>query len=183
MDNHSCASGLHIILPTMTTKDAICARIRAIRIAKGLSLSDVERESNRSIRAVVLGSYERGDRTLSITKAIKIAEFYAVPLSYLLEPPIPASGSDLALVVDLRRMRVILTQSDHATINSAPLRIIITYISGIVALRNDWNGEVLSLRMSDLTALAMATGKDSREIESLFKQNQLLLDAKLPDSL
>ena len=167
----------------MTTKEAICARIRAIRISKGLSLSDVERESNRSIRAVVLGSYERGDRTLSITKAVKIAEFYEVPLSYLLEPPTPARESEHALVIDLRRMRAILAQPDQATVRNTPLRIIITYISGIVALRNDWNGEVLSLRVSDLTALAMATGKDSQEIESLLIQNQLLLNAKLPSSL
>lgn len=183
MDNQNCASGLDIILPTMTTKDDICARIRAIRVSKGLSLSDVERQSNRSIRAVVLGSYERGDRTLSITKAVKIAEFYAVPLSYLLEPPIPARGSEHALVIDLRRMRTILAQSDYSTVCNPPLRIIITYISGIVALRNDWNGEVLSLRVSDLTALAMATGKDSQEIESLLHQNQLLLEVKSPNSL
>lgn len=167
----------------MTTKEAICARIRAIRISKGLSLSDVERQSNRSIRAVVLGSYERGDRTLSITKAVKIAEFYAVPLSYLLEPPIPASGSEHALVIDLRRMRALLAHLDYSTVSNAPLRIIITYISGILALRNDWNGEVLSLRLSDLTALAIATGKESAGIESLLHHNQLLLNAKLPNSL
>ena len=183
MDNQRCASELHIILLAMTTTDAVCARIRAIRISKGLSLSDVERQSNRSIRAVVLGSYERGDRTLSLTKAIKIAEFYGLPLSYLLEPPIPAAGSDHALVVDLRRMRVILADSDHVNVSSAPLRIMVTYISGIVALRNDWNGEVLSLRVSDLTALAMATGKESREIENILKLNQLLLKATLPNSL
>ena len=33
---------------------------------------------------MVIGSYERADRSLSIAKAIELADFYGVPLAYLL---------------------------------------------------------------------------------------------------
>ena len=159
----------------MTTHDAICARIRAIRISKGLSLSDVELQSHRTIRAVVLGSYERGDRALSVKKALAIADFYGVPLSYLLEPPTPTVERAQRPVIDLRRIRIMMADRQQISHSSAGLRTILTFIGCIVARRNDWNGEVLSMRADDLTALAMAIGKNSDEITAMLEVNRILL--------
>lgn len=168
-----CATRLN--LPPMTTNEAICARIRAIRISKGLSLSDVEMASHRRIRAVVLGSYERGDRSLSIKKAIDIAAFYGLPLTYLLEQPTAAEGVIRPPVIDLRRIRTIMASSQEMVSISPELRAIFTFISGIVALRNDWNGEVLSMRTSDISLLAMTLGKNSDEITKICSERRLLL--------
>lgn len=162
----------------MTTAASISTRLREIRISKALSLADVEVASNRRIRAVVLGSYERGDRALSVNKAIVIADFYGLPLSYLLEPPTLASALPAALVIDLRQVRT-LTGTAEIMEKSAPLmRTIITFLSAIVAVRNDWNGEVLSLRSTDLTHLAMAIGKTPVQVREILDQNHLLLRVK-----
>lgn len=159
----------------MTTTAEICARIRAIRISKGLSLSEVEIQSDRTLRAVVLGSYERGDRTLSVKKAITIADFYGVPLSYLLEPPRADKAVLQAPVIDLRRIRTIMADPQHLALMTPNLRTMIRFIGGIVELRNDWNGELLSMRLGDLTALAMAVGASHEEMWKILNEKKILL--------
>ena len=51
--------------------------------SKGWSLQDVEHHSKGKWKAVVIGSYERGDRAISLKKAISLMEFYQVPISEL----------------------------------------------------------------------------------------------------
>lgn len=163
---------------TTPTIESISSRLRSIRTAKGLSLSDVERASQRTIRAVVLGSYERGDRALTLKRAITIAAFYGVPLTYLIEEPSVDTGSSAAPVLDLRRLRQIMADERRMGQTSMQLRALITFISGIVKLRNDWNGEVLSLRAADLQFLALAVGKNTNEIQEILEGEHLLLKAK-----
>ena len=65
---------------------SVCRNLRAIRNARGLSLFDVEVASNGVISAIALGSYERGDRMLSVSKALLIADFYGVSAAQILDP-------------------------------------------------------------------------------------------------
>jgi transcriptional regulator with XRE-family HTH domain len=67
-------------LITQPHLDEIAARLRALRIQARLTLLDVERLSNGLIGGVVLGSYERGARALSVKKIIQLATFYEVPV-------------------------------------------------------------------------------------------------------
>ena len=62
----------------------IAAALRAIRKAKGWTLKEVEELSGGVWKAVVIGSYERCDRSLSLNKAVSLARFYEVPLEVLL---------------------------------------------------------------------------------------------------
>src|SRR5580698_898345 len=55
------------------------ARLRAIRTQQGLSLHGVEEKSRGRWKAVVVGSYERGDRSVTVQKLAELAEFYGVP--------------------------------------------------------------------------------------------------------
>lgn len=167
----------------MTTHDGVCARIRSIRISQGLSLSDVESASNHTIRAVVLGSYERGDRALSVKKAITIAAFYGVPLSYLLEEPVRSSEAPAQLVVDLRAVRKLIADDAQVASASPAVKIIIQFLSALIVLRNDWNGEILSMRASDLQHLSMSQARSNEEIIQILRENHLLLEAKSTDSL
>ena len=57
------------------------ARLRAIRTQQGLSLHGVEEKSRGRWKAVVVGSYERGDRSVTVQKLAELADFYGVPLS------------------------------------------------------------------------------------------------------
>lgn len=167
-------------LRTMTTPtiESISSRLRSIRTTKGLSLSDVELQSHRAIRAVVLGSYERGDRALTLKKAIIIAAFYGVPLTYLIAEPSADTGNSTAPVLDLRRLRQIMADDKAMGQTSMQLRTLITFISGIVKLRNDWNGEVLSLRAADLQLLALAVGISNEAITQILEREKLLLKVK-----
>src|ERR1700686_4201929 len=85
---------------------ALGARLRAIRTQQGLSLHGVEQKSQGRWKAVVVGSYERGDRAVTVQRLAELAEFYGVPVSELL--PGDATPTPLApspkLVIDLERM-------------------------------------------------------------------------------
>ena len=178
MDKKSSVSVHRRNLARMTTIELVSSRVRAIRIAKGLTLHEVEVASNRRIRAVVLGSYERGDRTLSVRMAIVIAEFYGVPLSYLLEEPEKPAGKANPVTLDLRRFRIIMADSTLPLRINSTLRSAVTFTGEIVKLRNDWNGELISLRSSDLTLLAAAIGIHQNELEEILRSHRLLIEAR-----
>ena len=162
----------------MTTIELVSSRVRAIRLAKGLTLHEVEEASNRRIRAVVLGSYERGDRTLSVRMAIVIAQFYGVPLSYLLEEPEKPAGKARPITLDLRRFRTLVGDSTVTPYLNSIVKSAATFTAEIVKLRNDWNGELISLRSSDLVFLAAAIGVHQHELEEILRSHRLLIEVK-----
>ncbi|MFZ4107508.1 MAG: helix-turn-helix domain-containing protein [Candidatus Planktophila sp.] len=157
------------------TTHSISARLRSIRLGRSLSLREVQLQSKGALPAVVLGSYERGDRTLSISKAIQIAAFYEVPLSYLLSEPDQNSGARIPIVIDLRRLRALVTDKSQMVEDCEQLRTLITFISGIVRKRNDWDGEVLSLRREDLDVVAITVGSHTDFLVNLLQKNKLLI--------
>src|SRR5258707_9121448 len=55
------------------------AKLRAIRTQQGLSLHGVEEKSQGRWKAVVVGSYERGDRAVTVQRLAELAAFYGVP--------------------------------------------------------------------------------------------------------
>jgi len=58
------------------------ARLRDVRQREGLSLQRVEQRSGGRWKAVVVGSYERGDRAVTVQKLAELARFYGVPMSH-----------------------------------------------------------------------------------------------------
>lgn len=74
------------------------AQLRALRNDRKLSLRGLETESGGQWNAVVVGSWERGDRGLSVRKLKELADWYQVPVSSLLPddpPPLPAAVSEV----------------------------------------------------------------------------------------
>ena len=124
------------------------ARLRAIRTQQGLSLHGVEEKSRGRWKAVVVGSYERGDRSVTVQKLAELADFYGVPVSELL--PGDAAPTAMApspkLVIDLERMSQLPREK------AGPLA---RYVATIQSQRGDYNGRVLSIRADDLRALAI----------------------------
>ena len=149
------------------------ARLRAIRTQQGLSLHGVEEKSQGRWKAVVVGSYERGDRSVTVPKLAELAEFYGVPISELL-PGDAAPGQMIPspkLVIDLERMsRLPRDQVD-------PLA---RYVAVIQRQRGDYNGRVLSVRHEDLRALAVLYDKSPADLtEELISWG--VLDARALD--
>lgn len=66
------------------------ARLRAVRTRQGLSLNGVEVKSHGRWKGVVVGSYERGDRAITVEKLAGLAKFYGVPPAGLLPGTVPA---------------------------------------------------------------------------------------------
>jgi transcriptional regulator with XRE-family HTH domain len=90
------------IQPTSAT---VALRIRALRKARGWTLHDVESRSSGSIKAVVMGSYERGSRALSLARSIEIANLFGIPLANLLGDFSRTNAlSPETLTIDQRRL-------------------------------------------------------------------------------
>lgn len=114
-----------------------------MRISKGLTLSQVSALSKGSISAIALGSYERGDRSLSTEKLFAIANIYQIPVAELMSP-IEKGIKSGRVIIDIKKLS---TSSDSS--NDAALKI----VQRIAHMRHDWNGEVISLRSSDMALL------------------------------
>src|SRR5262252_7611376 len=81
-------------VPNREYAKALGARLRAVRTQQHLSLHGVERKSGGKWKAVVVGSYERGDRAVSVQRLSELADFYGVTVSDLLPPDEgPPSGT------------------------------------------------------------------------------------------
>src|SRR5438094_7851979 len=85
---------------------ALGARLRAIRTQQGLSLHGVEEKSQGRWKAVVVGSYERGDRAVTVQRLAELADFYGVPVQELLPGTTPGGAAEPPpkLVLDLERL-------------------------------------------------------------------------------
>jgi len=123
-------------------------RLRIIRKSKGWSLQDVELHSNGKWKAVVIGSYERGDRAISLKKAISLMEFYQVPISELF-PEVAQVVSARSLTLDLVRL------STGIDANTEQIRRFTKLVSD---RRKDWNGQLLTIRANDLQFLSLLLG-------------------------
>ena len=132
-------------------------RLRVIRRQQGLSLHDVEARSGQEFKASVLGAYERGERALSVTRLLRLAELYDVPADQLLP-----RGSDLE--IDLSRAN----HDDHAlTLDLVRLsqleeddaEVLARYAATIQLQRQDFNGRMLTIRREDVRVLAAVLGR------------------------
>ena len=120
-------------------------QLRTIRKSKGWSLQDVERHSNGKWKAVVVGSYERSDRAISLKKAIALMDFYQVPISELF-PESSARITSRSITLDLVKINAsLLTQAER-------LRNFTRVLSN---RRKDWNGYILTIRDNDLAFLSL----------------------------
>lgn len=127
---------------------ALGLRLRAIRTQQGLSLHGVEEKSQGRWKAVVVGSYERGDRAVTVQRLAELAEFYGVPVHELLPGATPGGAAEPPprLVINLEKLQQV---PDEKT---GPL---MRYTQSIQSQRGDYNGKVLSIRQDDLRTLAV----------------------------
>ena len=128
---------------------ALGVRLRAIRSQQGLSLHGVEQKSQGRWKAVVVGSYERGDRAVTVQRLSELAEFYGVPVHELLPGTgAPASAHEPGgkLILDLERLKALPVEQ------AGPL---IRYVGSIQSQRGDWNGRVMTIRGEDIRTLGV----------------------------
>lgn len=153
-------------------------RLRQIRSQQGLTLQEVEERSEGEWKAVVVGSYERGDRAVSVAKLARLAGFYGVPVSELL-PETPEGGSrgtetgrvpDAGVKLDLSSLAQGETPNRYAPV--------LRYAKTIQIQRGDYNGRVLTLRTDDLRALAILYATSVDDLMERFSDEGLLVGAR-----
>jgi transcriptional regulator with XRE-family HTH domain len=158
---------------TQPTPSSVSARIRSQRKMRRLTLHDVERISEGRIKAVVMGSYERGTRAISLARTIEIANLFGIPVSELItNHDFSKSSSTLDLVFDLRKVNELKERA-----NNGEMQALDRYLKAITVRRRDWNGEVLSLRNSDLDTLTLLIGSNVDELLRSWIETGLLLKA------
>lgn len=128
-------------------------RLRAIRLQKGLSLHDVEEASGKEFKASVLGAYERGERSISVPRLQRLAQFYGVPVDQLLprletavirlEPT--AASVENGIRIDLQKLKEVRTPETE---------VLARYVNMIQMARGDFNGKVLTVRSDDVRTLS-----------------------------
>jgi transcriptional regulator with XRE-family HTH domain len=146
-------------------------RLRAIRKQQKLSLQAVEQRSNGRFKAVVVGSYERGDRVVSVNRLAQLAAFYGVPITELL----PARGAqsgfaggpgrDDHIVLNLRRLRELPAEASEPADR---------YVRSIQQERGDYGNDVLSLRAEDIRPLAIMYGTTPEQLLAGWREAGVL---------
>ena len=136
--------------------------LRAVRRSKGLNLRDVEKESKGRWKAVVIGSYERGDRSVSVVNLVELAQFYGVRVAELLpEPPPLPSSRHLELMINLRRLSALPKEQ------AGPLA---RYAAAVQAQRRDHSGDTLVIRAEDLRTLAVIYDMSTEDLIDQFER-------------
>jgi transcriptional regulator with XRE-family HTH domain len=144
-----------IIKTANELKAGIPSAARQARKSRGLTLKEVEKLSGGRFKAVVIGSYERGDRALSLSKAIDLAEIYGCAIDQLLGIPKVDSKISGRLALDIPKL-----QASHAPSLTMIKHLALT----LRAMRGDWNREICTIRESDQISLAACLGISPAEL-------------------
>lgn len=151
----------------LTYAQDVGERLRRVRVEQGLTLQDVERISQGEWKAAVVGSYERGDRNISASRLLELAEFYGISPADVLPGEARRSMEASAGIV------LNLDQLQRLGDGFAALR---RYCESIQVQRGDFNRRVLSVRGDDLRALAVIQDCSSDELLEQLEEVGALLD-------
>jgi transcriptional regulator with XRE-family HTH domain len=127
---------------------AVGALLRDVRARRGLTLHAVEDKSSGRWKAVVVGSYERGDRAITVARLAELADFYGIRIQELLPDTsgFHLTDTDPRLVVDLQLLSALPPEQ------VGPLA---RYAATIQSQRGKFNDRVLTIRGQDLRSLAV----------------------------
>lgn len=141
---------------------AVGANLRRIRRQQRLSLQQVEERSLGEHKAVVIGSYERGDRSITVERLAALADLYGVPVSELLpeDPEVADNGAGDRVVLDLVRLGAVPAET------AGPL---VRFARSLQRMRGDYNGQVLTVRASDVQTLALLYDLSGAELVALLR--------------
>ncbi|HXZ83281.1 MAG TPA: transcriptional regulator [Acidimicrobiales bacterium] len=140
--------------------ETVGARLRAVRRQKRMSLQAVEAASSEEFKASVLGAYERGERAISVPRLRRLAQIYDVPLNQLLpgsregglEPdaePLTRTPHETKIRIDLVRLKATKGLEAEA---------LQRFLTKVQLDRQDFNGQVLTIRADDLRVIGATFG-------------------------
>ncbi len=148
-------------------------RLRKIRVQNNFSLKEVEKSTKGSVKASILGAYERGERVISIPRLFELSSFFNVPVDYLIADGEAETQKETAKSTRAKGgIKISLVN-----LNKLPekdVSLLKNYISGIKKQREDFNVEVITIRQDDLRMLAALYQTDTGAINSKLKKLNLV---------
>jgi transcriptional regulator with XRE-family HTH domain len=158
---------------------SVGARLRAVRRRRGLSLQEVEGLSDQAFKAGVLSAYERGERAISVSRLLQLAELYGVPVGYFVRRD-PITGEiDLTergtpngdgVSVDLTRLRSV---DDYEV-----ALVLARHVASIQLQRQEFRADTLTIRGADLDVLASSVGLSPEELRNRLGALRLLAETR-----
>ena len=148
---------------------ALGARLRAVRRQLGMTLEQVEQRSQGRFKMVVVGSYERADRAITVQKLAELAEVYGLRTEQLLPgdgAAVPAAGGGRKLQIDLQRLAALPPRQ------AGPLA---RYAAMIQSQREDSDGAILTIREQDLESLAVVCDMQPGNLTELLDHWGILI--------
>lgn len=126
---------------------AIGQHLRTIRMRQGLSLREVETESDNEFKASALSSYERGDRAITIERLKRLADFYHLPLEHRLPGHNHQQGPNdrVPITLDLNTFRRLAHPRAQA---------LYRFASRLLGQRPGHGGNTITFRETDIHAIA-----------------------------
>ncbi len=158
---------------TASYNDMVGNRLRSIRRQRGLSLQEVQRLSGGEFKAAVVGAYERGERSLSLPRLQRLAQFFQVPIAHFLPQdesgertmqPLPSGG----VTIDLNRLE---------RLSGTEAVIFTRFLRSIQMMRQDFNGKVLTIRRDDLRLLALLIDQSEESFSERLSDVGIIADA------
>lgn len=148
------------------------SRIRQIRQQKGYSLTAVETRSDEEFKASVLGAYERGERTIAVTRLMRLADHYDVPLDQML-PGVRSCDDESPTVETRTPLRLDLTRV--ARLGGPEGDMLRRQLGLLQTSRQDFNGRVMTVRHDDQIVLAAIFGVREGKIRERLRELGLLI--------
>lgn len=131
--------------------EAVGTVLRLVRRARALTLRDVEKRSGAVFKASVLGSYERGERSISLRRFWELAHLYGIPPDRLLTEAAnrmqPVGRREV--VIDLNRLALVEELARGA---------VASFTHEIKTMRADYLSDVIALRSADVETLSYELG-------------------------
>ena len=147
---------------------AVGERLRSVRRQRRLSLQAVENASDGEFKASVLGAYERGERSIAVLRLRRLAALYEVPVDVLLPDGARPNGQHEEPGRRQRRdgdgdssQTQLADESGKVTIDlvklariDGPERLVLQrYIEMILAQRQSFKGQTITIRGEDVRAI------------------------------
>ena len=160
------------------------ASLRAIREQRGWSLRDVQAASDGRFTASAVGTYERGERGISVQRLSELAQLYGVPLERLLPETSdpqgrrgwrPSEDDGPSREVEGRRSEKVVIDLVVLEERTEPeLETIRRYVDAIKLTRGDFNGRMLSVRQSDVWAWSAMSAVDTESFVERLDRLEIL---------
>ncbi|MFA5775697.1 MAG: transcriptional regulator, partial [Ilumatobacteraceae bacterium] len=134
--------------------------------------NEVEQQSEDEFKASVLGAYERGERSISVIRLDRLAQFYGVTVDQLL-PRDPRRVEDKQLATGApTKLRIDVTKL--LQLKDDKFKLLASFLRLIQVQRQDFNGKVITVREHDIRAIAVMLDVSVDRVGTVLSELDLL---------